>query len=387
MSPCLRVQNLAIQSVIMETLGVGIIGFGRIGAEHERWMRGAKGVAAVGAADSTAARREIACARGLEVYESIDGLLNDSRVEAVLVSTPTALHYRQAMTALRAGKHVMVEKPMALDLAQACEMVRQADRQGKVLSVFHNRRWDVDYLTVQKHMREGVFGRVFNIESRLGQWASCAGPAAREFRPGWRNESAYGGGGLYDWGSHFVDQLWRLMRPGRPVRVYAQLRGNVWSNDCDDLARVCVDFEDGATGLVEINTTTRYPPPRWHIDGMLGSGQSPFSENYDTRRWAELDFAPAERGKEGIPGAADGKVAEGEQGAGVVERAAIRLPTARPGLTERQIWERFAAATRGEGEPAVTSSSVLPTMQLLDAARESSRRGVAVVINSAAWPV
>src|SRR5439155_8221954 len=113
---------------------------------------------------------------------------------------------------------------------------------GRVLSVFHNRRWDIDFLTVQSAIASGLLGKVFNVESRIGQWASCVGPAAKEFRPGWRNEATFGGGGLYDWRSHLLDQRLRLMLPAVPVRVFAQLRGNVWTSDCDDLARVCVDF-------------------------------------------------------------------------------------------------------------------------------------------------
>jgi scyllo-inositol 2-dehydrogenase (NADP+) len=202
-----------------------------------------------------------------------------------------------------------------------------------------------------------LFGRVINVESRLGQFASCVGPAAREYRPGWRNEAAYGGGGLFDWGSHFVDQVWRLMRPARPVRVFAQLRGNVWTHDCDDFARVCIDFDNGAVGLVEINTTTTRPLPRWHIDGTAGSADSPFSLSFDTGEWARLDFAPA-----------DGS-------------AVRRVTPPSPGLTESAIWGRFADAVRGKGEPAVSADSVLPTMALLDAARESSRTGQAVDIS------
>jgi predicted dehydrogenase len=138
------------------------------------------------------------------------------------------------------------------------------------------------------------------------------------------------------------------------------MRGNVWTSDCDDFARVCVDFDDGsgrggAVGLVEINTTTTRPLPRWHIDGTLGSAESPFSLAFDLNTWSQVTFAPAD-------GAA----------------AAELLPRATETLNETQIWERFAAAVRGEGEPAVTARSVLPTMALLDAARESSRRGAAV---------
>ena len=339
----------------MSTLGVGIVGFGRIGAEHCNWINSSPTLRAVAADDVTPARREIAQARGLRVYGDIDTTLADPAVRAVLVSTPTAMHFDHASRALAAGKHVMVEKPMALDLAQARTLAEDAERRGLVLSVFHNRRWDLDYLTVRSAIESGAFGRVINVESRLGQYASCVGPAAREYRPNWRNEGAFGGGGLYDWGSHFVDQLWRLLWPAKPVRVFAQLRGNVWSSDCDDFARVLIDFDNGAIGLVEINTTTSRPLPRWHLDGTGGSAFSPYSPDFDTSVWASLRFTPANEGQ-----------------------PSRTFPPAPPGLGETQIWERFAAAVRGEGEPAVSARSVLPTMALLDAARQSTREGRAV---------
>ena len=251
---------------------------------------------------------------------------------------------------------------MTIDLDQARGLVELARRQRRVLSVFHNRRWDPDYLTLRRAMDEGVFGRVFNVESRLGQWASCVGPAAPQWRPQWRNEAAFGGGGLFDWGSHFLDQIWRLLHPARPLRVFAQLRGNVWSSDCDDLARVCIDFDNGATGLVEINTTTKHPLPRWHIDGTSGSCSSPFDLKFDTSVWAQLTFAACDGGAEWL------------------------LPRAEPGLDPKQIWQCFAAACRGEAEPAVRAESVLPTMALLDAARQSSAAGEAVsVLDSVEW--
>lgn len=335
-------------------LGVGIIGFGRIGAEHAGWLASASGIRAVAVSDPTAARREVAQQRGLRAHETVNALLTDPAVDVVLVSTPTAMHHEQATAALRAGKLVMVEKPMALDLPQSQALVDLARQNGRVLSVFHNRRWDVDYLTVKQAIDAGTFGQVINVESRIGQWSSCVGPATKDWRPGWRNEANFGGGGLYDWGSHFVDQLWRLMLPAKPVRVFAQLRGNVWTRDCDDFARVLIDFDNGAVGMVEINTTTTRPLPRWHIDGTRGSAESPYSLAFDLNVWSQVTFA-----------AADGAAAE-------------LLPRATQGLSESQIWDQFAAAVRGEGEPAVLATSVLPTMRLLDAARESSRRGCAV---------
>jgi predicted dehydrogenase len=291
------------------------------------------------------------------------------------------MHYEQALAALTAGKHVMIEKPMAIDLAQSQRLVDEAGRHGLVLSVFHNRRWDRDYLTVKSAIDAGVFGRIINIESRIGQWASCVGPAAREYRPGWRNEAAFGGGGLFDWGSHLIDQLWRLLAPARPLRVFAQLRGNVWSSDCDDFARVLIDFDNGAVGLVEINTTTTYPLPRWHIDGTAGSADSPHSDVSDINTWSQLRFKPAPAGQVEYRSTGAGMVAAGETG----KTESTLLPVAQAGLSEVEIWRRFARAIRGQGEPAVTPASVLGTMALLDAARQSSRTGQSVDVSDVAW--
>ncbi|HZK82345.1 MAG TPA: Gfo/Idh/MocA family oxidoreductase, partial [Humisphaera sp.] len=284
-------------------------------------------------------------------------LLSDDSIDAVLVASPTAMHFEHASRAIEAGKHLMVEKPVALDLPQSLKLRDQAKSRNLVLSVFHNRRWDVDYLTVRDAIATGAFGKVINIESRLGQFSSCVGPAAVEYRPNWRNEASFGGGGLYDWGSHFVDQLWRLLLPAKPVRVFAQLRANVWSRDCDDFARMLIDFDNGVAGLIEINTTTTAPLPRWQIDGTLGSASSPPSLTFDSRIWADLRFTPA----------------TGETHA---------FPLAAKGLDERQIWEAFAKAVAGAGEPAVTIDSVLPTMALLDAARESGRTGKAIELGA-----
>ncbi len=340
----------------METVRVGIVGFGRIGAEHAGWLSSASNARAIAVVDATPARRELATQRGLRAVDRLEAMLNDPAIDAVLVSSPTAMHFEHASAVLKAGKHLMVEKPMALDLHQSRLLRDEAKHRRLVLSVFHNRRWDVDYLTVRNAIASGAFGKLINIESRLGQFSSCVGPAAKEYRPNWRNEASFGGGGLYDWGSHFVDQLWRLMLPARPLRVFAQLRANVWSRDCDDFARVLIDFDNGVAGLVEINTTTTAPLPRWQIDGTQGSASSPASLTFDTRVWADLKFTPA----------------AGEP---------HTFPVASPGWTETQIWEHFASAIRGEGEPAVLVDSVLTTMELLDAARESSRTGRAIEVN------
>jgi scyllo-inositol 2-dehydrogenase (NADP+) len=336
-------------------INVGILGFGRIGAEHEGWLaHSSGGIRATAIADPTPARRAIGETRQLRACGDVESLLVDQSIDAILVATPTAMHFEHASRALAAGKHVMVEKPMALDLSQAKRLVDQAAECKRVLSVFHNRRWDIDYLTVKDAVSAGAFGKIINVESRISQWASCVGPAAKEWNPNWRNQAQFGGGGLYDWGSHLIDQLWRLLWPAKPLRVFAQLRSNIWSQDCDDFARVCIDFDNGAVGMVEINTTTTRPLPRWHIDGTLGSAEGPCCMKYDTHEWARLQFTPADWSPP------------------------RQCPLAQPGLSESEIWTLFGDAIRGNGEPVVAPRSVLPTMCLLDAARRSSREGLAV---------
>jgi predicted dehydrogenase len=336
-------------------LSVGIIGYGRIGAEHATWLARCKNIRAVAVADPTPARRDLASKNNLRVFDSPAPLHADNSIDAILISTPTSMHFDHASAALNAGKHVMVEKPIAVDVAQTKELIDLAKSQNRILGVFHNRRWDADFLTVRRAISSSVFGKIINIESRLGQWSSCVGPAAKDYRPNWRNEAAFGGGGLFDWGSHFLDQLLLLMHPVRPARVFAQLRANIWSSDCDDFARLAIDFDTDAVALLEINTTTTQPLPRWHIDGTLGSAYSPPSMEFDVHRWAELDFVPADSAK-----------------------PSFRLPLAPPGLTEMQIWDQFAAAINDGTRAAVTADSVLPMMIVLDAARESNRTGEAI---------
>ncbi len=335
---------------------LAIFGFGRIGRLHARWAAEA-GWRIAKVVDPTEACRRLAERAGLSTTDCPQEVWSDPAITAVLIATPTAMHFEQGLAALEQGRHVMIEKPMAMDSLQSLRLIQQAESRRRVLSVFHNRRWDADFLTLLQAVRRGHFGRVFNIESRLGQWASCVGPAAVEYRPNWRNEKSFGGGGLYDWGSHFIDQIWRLVLPARPVRVFAQLAGNLWGGQCDDLARVCLDFDDGCRGLVEINCTTTRPLPRWHVDGELGSASSPASATFDIATWANFTFTPAD----GSP--------------------PRTFPAAAGGLCEVELWTQFLQATRGVGEPAVAARSVLPTMRLLDAARASAAAANAVAID------
>src|SRR5271170_6382881 len=122
----------------MSVVRVGIIGFGRIGVEHAGWLERCDDIRAVAVADITPARREAARQRELIACERLEELLADPNIDAILVSTPTSMHFEQASAALAAGKHVMVEKPIATNLEQARQLVDMAANRGRILSVFHN---------------------------------------------------------------------------------------------------------------------------------------------------------------------------------------------------------------------------------------------------------
>jgi scyllo-inositol 2-dehydrogenase (NADP+) len=322
---------------------IGVLGYGRIGAEHCGWIARA-GLQVSAVLDPTPARRDLARSRGLPVVANLADL--HAACDAVLVATPSALHADDALAAIAAGRHVMIEKPLALRLAPALAVADAARNRGVTACVFHCRRWDSDFLRVRGLLASGIVGRVFNVESRLGQWASCVGPAAPEWNPQWRTQAAWGGGALYDWGSHFLDQLHVLLAPSRPLRVHAQLRPTLWSRDCDDLARVHIEFSGGELALMEINTSTTHPLPRWHLDGTFGSASSPPSPTFDTSIWARLNIRPTTP-----PG---------------------HSPTpdfsTPPQLTEPDIWKSFATAARTGTQPPIPIDSALDTMRLLEAA-------------------
>jgi scyllo-inositol 2-dehydrogenase (NADP+) len=250
-----------MQGEVNMEMKLGIIGFG--GMAHWHWENAPKaGVKVVAATDIDPERLAMARGLGLRAYESAEGLLADEDVNFVLVATPNQVHKELAIAALRAGKHVMVEKPATLSVADWDEMVRESEKAGKILTVHQNRRWDKDYLTMRKIVESGELGRVYSIESRV------FGSGGAMF--GWRAFKEFGGGMLLDWGVHLVDQLMN-MYPGKKVKsVYARLMF-VMKQEVDDYDKLMLTLEDGTTLQVEICTYAFRTLPRWFVIGDGGT--------------------------------------------------------------------------------------------------------------------
>jgi len=186
-------------------INFGVVGYGYSGrAFHTYLPTLADGLNLRAIAVRNPAVRQQAAADHPEarVYADLDTLLADGAIQLVILATPHDTHRDLAIQAMEAGKHVVTDKVMALNAHQAEEMIAAARRNDVMLSVFHNRRWDWDYLTVQKVVSDGLLGEPFLFH------AAVAGYGAPR---GWRGDRAKSGGIMYDWGAHFMDQALQLV--------------------------------------------------------------------------------------------------------------------------------------------------------------------------------
>lgn len=322
-------------------LSFGIIGYGRMAeVAHEKIINSLSNAKVVAVCDATPARRKEAEKKAYSAYESLDQFLKQPELDAVAVVTPSNSHRDNVVKVLKAGKHVIVEKPMAMTARQVGEMIDTAKKNHRLLTVFHNRRYDADFLTVKKVIRSGRLGRILAIESRYNYWGSPASFGTPAFYQNWRNEKRWGGGCLYDWGSHLIDQMLQLV--DSPVRsVYANMQTGAFAKDCDDYALGTIDFKNGICGIVEINYMTKYNLPRWRV---IGEKATLVSELHDCNQLKIYD--PQDNTETHLP------LVQGD-----------------PGI----IYKTFVKKILGKGNLAVDPHTVHNTMQVIDAFFESSR--------------
>lgn len=243
-------------------LGIALIGYGGMGDWHVQTLSGIDEIKLCGIWDIDPARREVATKNGLQVYASQEELLEDVSVEAVTIATPNDTHLPIALAAMKAGKHVICEKPVALDSNELTQMVNYAKEMGVLFTVHQNRRWDEDYLTIKQIYDQNIMGRVFHVESRVH--------GSRGIPGDWRNQKQHGGGMVLDWGVHLLDQMNMLLGRRKPISVYAQLT-NVTNEAVDDGFRALFQYEDQLTFFVEVGTSNFISLPRWYMQGENGT--------------------------------------------------------------------------------------------------------------------
>ena len=198
---------------------------------------------------------------GARVTATYRELIADPTLGLIVVSTPTASHFEIAKAALESGKNVVVDKPFTTTAAEAGELIALARRRGLLLSVYQNRRWDGDFLTVERLVKEGQLGHVYHYESHFDR-----------FRPrikgGWRDEEGAGSGILYDLGAHLIDQALRLF--GLPRAVWAEAMAQRPEARSVDYFHVVLDY-GRLRAILHGASVVREPGPRFAVHGDGGS--------------------------------------------------------------------------------------------------------------------
>jgi len=242
-------------------VGVGLIGYGLGGAvfhapriQAEPRLR----LHAVVTSRADQVRRDLP---GVAVVATAGELLEDPAVELVVVATPNAVHHRLAAAALRAGRHVVVDKPFTLTTAEADELIELAAAADRRLSVFHNRRWDGDFLTVRRGVEDGVLGEVTTFVSRYDR-----------FRPvpkgSWKEAAVPGSGLLWDLGPHLIDQALVLFGP--PRTVWADLGVQRPGVEAVDYVHLVLGY-GRRRAVLHAGMLVRDPGPRFEVHGDRGS--------------------------------------------------------------------------------------------------------------------
>ena len=190
-----------------------------------------------------------------------DEILDDPEIELVIVNTPDQYHYHMVSQAIHSGKHVVVEKPFTLRSEDANDLIQMAHKNGVLLTVFQNRRWDGDFLTVQKVMEEGILGRLVSFESHFDRYRNA-------IQDSWKDQRSSGTGTLYNLGSHMIDQALQLF--GMPERLYCDVRNQRSGAEVDDSFDLFMHYNDGKC-LIRASYLVREPGPRFTLHGTDGS--------------------------------------------------------------------------------------------------------------------
>jgi len=194
-----------------KTLKAGIVGYGFATKTFHAPLISAVPGLELAAVSSGDAAKVGADWPELPVFDSPEALFACEEIELVVIPTPNETHFPLAAQALAAGKHVVVDKPFTLSTGEARELIALARRHDRLLSVFHNRRWDSGFLTLQAVLREGSLGRVTHFESHFDRYRP-------KVQQRWRESAGLGGGLWYDLGSHLLDQALQLF--GTPEAIW-----------------------------------------------------------------------------------------------------------------------------------------------------------------------
>ncbi|KQW81764.1 oxidoreductase [Brevundimonas sp. Root1279] len=287
--------------------------------------------------------------------------LGDPAIALVVLATPNALHAPQAVAALNAGKAVVIDKPFALSLAEAEAVAAVARDRGRLLSVFHNRRWDADFLALQAEIAAGTLGPIRTFESHFDRFRP-------EVRDRWRERDEPGGGIWNDLGPHLIDQA--LVLFGRPLGVTCDLAVLRDGGQATDWAHAVLRYVDRRV-ILHADMTTPAPDLRFAVHGARASWLKSGLDVQEDQLKGGRPVGGEGWGVDPLPAT----IVEGETGA--------RRPSPGPAGDYRAFYDGVAAALAGTGANPVPPEEALAVMEVLEAGLESHDRGAEIVLEPA----
>ena len=196
------------------------------------------------------------------IVRSYEEILSDDKVDLIIVNIPDKDHYEMALLAIKANKHVIVEKPFTLRVKEANELILLSEKTGRLLSVFQNRRWDGDFMTVRKIINEGLLGRLVEYEAHFDRYRNYLQKGS------WKEQAASGSGTIYNLGSHLIDQA--LVLFGLPESVFADIRSLRSGAEVDDAFTLLLRYPEIKVTL-KVSYLVREPGPKFYLHGTHGS--------------------------------------------------------------------------------------------------------------------
>ena len=343
-------------------INVGLVGFGFGGRYfHAPVMRGVAGLRLAAIVHRHGAEAEELYPE-VRVVRSLDELLALPDLQLIVVTTPNPSHYELARQSLMSGRHVVIDKPMTPTSAEAKELARIAEEKRLVLSVYQNRRWDGDFLTVKKLIAEGVLGQLISYESHYERYRPQRRPQV------WRERNEAGSGVLFDIGVHLIDQAMSLF--GRPKSVFAEVRCEREGAVVDDAFDVVLHY-DRMRAFLRGTMFAAAPGPRFVLHGVRGSY---VSQHFDPQEEA---LKRGEAPRDSTWGAAAeetwGMLSTSQDDKNVVQRT---IPTERGDYCG--YYENVRDAILGQATLSVTPEQAIDVLRAIELARESSRKGCVV---------
>lgn len=244
-------------------LKMGIIGFGGMASYHAKQLKDYDRIEIKGIFDVDPKRMDYANKCGYPVYPSKEGMLQDQDLDVILVSTTNEVHKELCIEAMRAGKHVICEKPVTLSSEELAEIMKVEKETGKLFTINHNRRTNKDFVLMKDKVDQGLLGSVYVIESRV--------EGSRGMPKGWRTLKELGGGMMLDWGVHLIDQLMFMINE-TVTNVFCKMY-SIEYPEVDDNFRLTLTTHEGKTMHIEVSTNNFITHPRWYVLGTEGTLQ------------------------------------------------------------------------------------------------------------------